>query len=180
MKYCRMQFNEVIEMTIQQFNNLTIQQLKDELFKCCGCTAWIENLSEKIPLDSIEKLKKESDKVWSSLDDKDWLEAFKHHPKIGDIKSLEKKFASTKEWASNEQSGVKATTKNILAELKELNDVYEKKFGYIFIVCATGKSAGEMLAILKSRLNNLPQEEIKIAMQEQNKITHLRIDKLFS
>ncbi|MEO5571226.1 MAG: 2-oxo-4-hydroxy-4-carboxy-5-ureidoimidazoline decarboxylase, partial [Bacteroidia bacterium] len=173
-------FNEIIKMTIGEFNSLTVQQQKDELFKCCGCLAWVDNLSEKIPFDSIEKLKIESDGIWFSLNEKDWLEAFTNHPKIGDIKSLEKKFASTKLWASGEQLGVNIATQNVLKELKEMNDEYEKKFGYIFIVCATGKSAEEMLSMLKSRLKNSSEEEIKIASQEQNKITHLRIDKLFS
>ncbi len=167
-------------MTLEVFNKLSLGEAKEELFKCCGSMIWVKKLSEKIPFGSIEELKNESDKIWFSLSEKDLLEAFKHHPKIGDVKSLEKKFASTKQWASSEQSGVNTATQTILQELKEVNKEYEKKFGYIFIVCATGKSAEQMLAILKSRLNNLPQEEIKIAMNEQNKITHLRIDKLFS
>lgn len=165
-------------MTLDAFNTLSLEEAREELFKCCGSSIWVKKLAEKIPFISIEELKNESDSIWFGCDKKDWLEAFTHHPKIGDIKSLEKKFSSTKQWASVEQSGVTTATKNILQELKESNDDYEKKFGYIFIVCATGKSAEEMLAILKSRLNNSPQEEIKIAVNEQNKITHLRIDKL--
>ena len=167
-------------MTIQQFNNSTIQQSKEDLFKCCGCTTWAEQLSQKFPFTSIDKLKSMSDKIWFSLEEKDWLEAFTHHPKIGDVKSLEQKFASTAQWASGEQASVNDATQNVLIKLKELNDSYEKKFGYIFIVCATGKSAEEMLVLLKQRLQNNPAEEIKIAANEQNKITHLRIDKLFA
>jgi 2-oxo-4-hydroxy-4-carboxy-5-ureidoimidazoline decarboxylase len=167
-------------MTIQQFNNLTIQQAKEELLKCCGSPSWVKNLSEVIPFASVEELKNESDKIWFSLSKKDWLEAFTHHPKIGDLKSLEKKFASTKHWAGNEQSAVRTATQTVLQELKNSNEEYEKKFGYIFIVCATGKSAEEILSILKQRLTNSPSEEIKIAMNEQNKITHLRLDKLFA
>ena len=167
-------------MTIQQFNNLILQQVQDELFKCCGCTQWVEELLNKIPFQSIEELKSESDKIWFSLNSKDWLEAFTHHPKIGDVKSLQEKFASTKQWASGEQAGVNIATQTILQELKNSNDEYERKFGYIFIVCASGKSAEEMLNILKWRINNSPEEEIKIAAAEQNKITHLRIDKLFA
>ncbi|HKR03170.1 MAG TPA: 2-oxo-4-hydroxy-4-carboxy-5-ureidoimidazoline decarboxylase [Bacteroidia bacterium] len=159
---------------------MTIQQFKEEIFKCCGSRTWVEKLSEKYPFPSVEELKNESDKIWFSLSEKDWLEAFTQHPKIGDMKSLEKKFASTKQWAENEQSAVNIATQTVLQELKDGNDAYEKKFGYIFIICATGKSAEEMLSILKSRLKNSPQEEIKIAVHEQNKITHLRIDKLFS
>jgi 2-oxo-4-hydroxy-4-carboxy-5-ureidoimidazoline decarboxylase len=108
------------------------------------------------------------------------LEAFTHHPKIGDAKSLAEKFATTKEWASNEQSGVNEASILTLNKLAEGNKAYEEKFGYIFIVCATGKSASEMLSLLESRITNTPEVEIEIAMREQNKITHLRIDKLFS
>ena len=153
---------------------------KEELFKCCGCTIWADRLASKFPFQSLEELKKESDNIWFSLSENDWKEAFTHHPKIGDVKSLQEKFASTKQWASAEQAAVNTATQTILQELKNGNDDYEKKFGYIFIVCATGKSAEEMLTILKSRINNSPEEEIKIAMEEQNKITHLRIDKLFA
>ncbi len=167
-------------MTIQQLNDLSEGQLKEQLFKCCGSTSWVEKLAEKFPFASKEELKTESDKIWFSLNEKEWKEAFTHHPKIGDVKSLKNKFASTANWASGEQSGVQSAEEQTIIELKKGNDEYEKKFGYIFIVCATGKSALEMLAILKVRLKNSPREEIKIAMQEQNKITHLRIDKLFA
>lgn len=167
-------------MTLQHFNTSKPQHQKEELFKCCGCFKWVEQLSKIFPLSSVEELKINSDKIWFALDKKDWLEAFAHHPKIGDVKSLEKKFASTAQWASGEQASVNAATQNVLNELKELNDEYEKKFGYIFIVCATGKSAEEMLSLLKQRLKNKPDEEIKIAAAEQNKITHLRIEKLFA
>ena len=92
---------------------------------------------------------------------------------------MQKKFA-TKEWASNEQSGVNEASDTILNELANRNEEYEKKFGFIFIVCATGKSASEMLELLNKRLPNTPDTEIKIAAREQNKITHLRINKLFS
>jgi 2-oxo-4-hydroxy-4-carboxy-5-ureidoimidazoline decarboxylase len=161
-------------------NKMTAQQFKVEIFKCCGSTSWVQKLAEKFPFASKEELKEESDKIWVSLSEKDWKEAFTHHPKIGDANSFKKKLASTANWASAEQAEVRSAEEQTLIELKTGNDEYEKKFGYIFIVCATGKSAEEMLAMLKVRLKNSPQEEIEIAMQEQNKITHLRIDKLFA
>jgi len=167
-------------MTLDHFNNFSASQQKEELFKCCGCTAWSEKLVQQSPFASIEKLKQSSDEIWWQCEQKEWLEAFTHHPKIGDVKSLEKKFASTKEWASGEQSSVTTASQDVLHQLKDGNEEYEKKFGYIFIVCATGKSATEMLVLLNNRLLNSPDAEIKIAAQEQNKITHLRIDKLFS
>lgn len=167
-------------MTIEQFNKLLPEQVKGELFKCCGSSSYVEKLSRKIPFLTVEELKKTSDKIWSECNEKDGLEAFQYHPKIGDIKSLEKKFASTQQWASGEQSGVSMASPEVLQELADGNKAYQKKFGYVFIVCATGKTASEMLYILKQRLHNSVSVEIKIAMQEQNKITHIRIDKLFS
>ncbi len=117
---------------------------------------------------------------WEQCGPSDWLEAFTHHPKIGDLKSLEKKFASTRQWAGGEQKGVNTADQQILEALAQGNDDYEKKFGYIFIVCATGKSAGEMLEILKERLSNQPEEEIQIAQGEQMKITLIRLEKLLN
>jgi len=166
-------------VNIQTFNNLSFTKRQKELFKCCGSTEWSLKLANST-FKSVEELKKESDIVWFSLSEKDWKEAFSHHPKIGDVGSLKKKFASTSDWAAGEQSGVNSASDEVLADLKNSNDAYEKKFGYIFIVCATGKSAEEMLDLLKKRLINNPAFEGRIAAEEQNKITHLRLDKLFS
>ena len=167
-------------MTLQQFNILSLKQAKEELFKCCGSISWSEKLAAEIPFASVQELKNKSDKIWLNCAEKDFLEAFTHHPKIGDVKSLEKKFASTQQWASGEQASVSAASQKVLENLANGNEVYEKKFGYIFIVCATGKSATEMLDLLELRLPNNSQQELKIAAAEQNKITHIRIDKLFA
>jgi 2-oxo-4-hydroxy-4-carboxy-5-ureidoimidazoline decarboxylase len=166
-------------MTIKEFNQLSAEEAKSEIFKCCGCTSWAIKLTDNRPFNTIDDLRITSDTIWSTVSEADLMEAFSHHPKIGDKSSLQKKFA-TKEWASNEQSGVNNASEEIIDELAKGNADYEKKFGYIFIVCATGKSAKEMLDLLKKRLPNTPEAEIKIAAKEQNKITHLRINKLFS
>jgi 2-oxo-4-hydroxy-4-carboxy-5-ureidoimidazoline decarboxylase len=132
------------------------------------------------PFASVESLYETADKVWIWLYEEDWLEAFTHHPKIGDIDSLRAKFANTKAWAEGEQSGVEAASEEVLQGLAAGNSAYEAKFGYIFIVCATGKSAGEMLAILNSRLPNDPAVELQLAAVEQQKITRIRLEKLLS
>jgi len=93
---------------------------------------------------------------------------------------LRKKFQKTKSWSEKEQSGIQEAGENILKDLAESNRLYEENFGYIFIVCATGKSAEEMLALLKVRLENDPEAELLIAAKEQNKITQLRLDNLLS
>jgi 2-oxo-4-hydroxy-4-carboxy-5-ureidoimidazoline decarboxylase len=132
------------------------------------------------PYESHLQLKEVADRSWMLCKREDALEAFSHHPKIGDVESLAKKFASTSQWAGNEQSGVNSASRMVLEDLASGNDAYERKFGYIFIVCATGKTADEMLAILQSRLPNDPDDELSVAMAEQHKITHLRIEKLLS
>ena len=167
-------------MNIKTFNNLSFAERQAELFKCCGSTPWSQTLAKINSIHTIEELKKESDRIWFSLSEDDWREAFTHHPKIGDVESLKKKFASTAAWASNEQSKIAEANEEMLSELKEMTDAYENKFGYIFIVSATGKSAGEILSLLEKRLINNPAFEGRVAAEEQNKITHLRLDKLFA
>ena len=165
-------------MTLEEFNNQTKDKASADLLKCCGSTRWLDKLMKHFPFVSIEDLKISSDRIWFSCSEKDWLEAFSHHPKIG--QKPNEKFNSTKEWAEQEQSNVKNANQIVLAELAEANRLYDKKFGYKFIICATGKSATEILEILNERLNNQPAKELHIAAGEQNKITHLRIDKLLS
>ena len=166
-------------MNIESFNLLSLKEKKYALFKCCGSSKWSVQLAGK-NFSSLDKLKSESDRIWNSLSEEDWLEAFSQHPKIGDVESLKKKFSSTAQWAANEQRGVQDANTQVLEELQDYNNLYEKKFGYIFIVCATGKSAEEMLDLLKKRLINNPDFERRVAAEEQNKITHLRLDKLFA
>ena len=167
-------------MNLSEFNKQNPDKSKEDLFKCCGSTSWVNKLMKHFPFVSIADLKIHSDQVWFSCQKNDWLEAFSHHPKIGDKTDANKNLSSTSEWASQEQSAVKDAGQNILSDLSIGNQLYEKKFGYIYIICATGKTAGEMLDILTDRLRNSPEEELLIAINEQNKITHLRIDKLFS
>jgi 2-oxo-4-hydroxy-4-carboxy-5-ureidoimidazoline decarboxylase len=167
-------------MTIEELNNLSTKKTIQELLKCCGSSVWVGKLTNNKPFKNKQQLLEVSDRIWSACSKHDGLEAFTHHPKIGDLKSLEKKFASTKEWAGKEQAGVDSASHKTLVELAEGNQTYENKFGYIFIVCATGKTANEMLTMLQSRLQNNPEAEIKIAMNEQNKITHIRLEKLIA
>jgi 2-oxo-4-hydroxy-4-carboxy-5-ureidoimidazoline decarboxylase len=112
---------------------------------------------------------------WFSLAREDWLEAFSHHPKIGDREALRERFAGTRHLSEREQSGVNGASDSVLEALAAGNHAYEKKFGHIFIVCATGKSATEMLGLLRSRLGNDPDVELRIAAAEQAKITEIRL-----
>jgi 2-oxo-4-hydroxy-4-carboxy-5-ureidoimidazoline decarboxylase len=130
------------------------------------------------PAEDLVDLLEDAEECWYTLKEQDWREAFSHHPRIGDAESLRKKFASDP-FAGDEQSGIAGASDQTLYSLSEGNKSYEQKFGYIFIVSAAGKSAVEMLGILTARLRNKPETEITIAMDEQNKITRLRLEKLF-
>ncbi len=165
-------------MNINQFNHLSRQQAFTELEKCCGSKTWITSMINARPFLDAESLHKKSDEIWSTVSRADILEAFKHHPQIGNIDELKKKFASTATWAGNEQQGTAQASDEVLHELKKGNEDYLNRFGFIFIVCATGKSAQEMLDLLKSRLPNDEAIELHIAANEQKKITHLRLDKM--
>jgi 2-oxo-4-hydroxy-4-carboxy-5-ureidoimidazoline decarboxylase len=170
--------NNIYKMTLHELNTLNKLQLIAELTKCCGSSSWVNRMLPFIPADDMIELLEDAEEQWWKCNEKDWKEAFAHHPKIGDVDSLAKKFASTAQWAVGEQSAVNVASKEIIEALAEGNRLYEEKFGYIFIVCATGKSAEEMLMLLRSRLKNNREEEIQIAADEQNKITKLRIEKL--
>jgi 2-oxo-4-hydroxy-4-carboxy-5-ureidoimidazoline decarboxylase len=131
-----------------------------------------------VPAEDMVELLEDAEEQWWKCNEEDWKEAFAHHPRIGDLDSLKKKFASTADWASDEQKGVNAANEDVLKALAQGNMEYEKKFGFIFIVCATGKSAEEMLGMLEVRLQHDLAEEIQVAADEQNKITKLRIEKM--
>jgi 2-oxo-4-hydroxy-4-carboxy-5-ureidoimidazoline decarboxylase len=167
-------------MQLNNLNQLPLSQLKAELSKCCGSSAWVEEMAVSFPFSTKEHLLQKADDIWMGLTEKDWLEAFQHHPKIGDIKSLREKFASTAKWALGEQVSVQQAPEQIIEQLAKGNHDYEAKFGYIFIVCATGKSAEEMLQILKSRLPNKAEDELMIAAAEQARITKIRLEKLLA
>lgn len=167
-------------MAIEKLNQLNKETLKEEFLKCCGAAKWADLLSTQTPFVSKEDLFEKSDSIWQNMSKEDYLEAFSQHPKIGDIESLAKKFANTKDWAENEQSGVNEATQEVIQELATYNEYYDNKFGYIFIVCATGKSAQAMLGMLKTRLKNEPDQELKVAADEQNKITKIRLEKLIN
>ncbi|CAN5176000.1 2-oxo-4-hydroxy-4-carboxy-5-ureidoimidazoline decarboxylase [soil metagenome] len=167
-------------MTIAAFDHLPMDEKRNLLTQCCGASVWVDKMLKALPVEDLVDLMETAEEKWYECNKADWKEAFSHHPKIGDINSLKEKFASTAKWAAGEQSGVNNTADDILNNLSQGNRKYEEKFGYIFIVCATGKSAEQMNLLLRERINNDTAEEIKIAAEEQNKITMLRLQKLFT
>jgi 2-oxo-4-hydroxy-4-carboxy-5-ureidoimidazoline decarboxylase len=165
-------------MNLHDFNTMDREELKKVLFNCCGSSAWVEKMMQFIPAEDFVELLEDAEEQWWLCSEKDWKEAFSSHPRIGDLESLKKKFATTAAWAAEEQGGVNSASEETLKTFAALNNEYEDKFGYIFIVCASGKSAEEMLSMLQRRLQNSPEVEIEVAADEQNAITKLRLEKL--
>ena len=167
-------------MTLLEFNTISKNEAATALSRCCGSKRWIEQMMERHPFISEQELFTEAERIWKALSEDDWKEAFTHHPKIGDAAAIKKKFAATSAWAEGEQRGVQNAADETMRLLAEGNAEYEKKFGFIFIVCATGKSAEEMLSLLEVRLRNNADNELRIAADEQRKITQIRLQKIFS
>ena len=133
---------------------------------------------EARPFADVSALLNQAAQIWQNLETEDWLEAFAAHPKIGAKKAVSHQTAQSAEWSKGEQSGTQTAADSVKIELEEANRLYENKFGFIFIVCATGKNAAEMLEICRERLNNDADMEIRIAADEQRKITEIRLKKL--
>lgn len=146
--------------------------------RCCGASRWVDLVMATRPHETRERLLRAAARAFEAMDREDWLEAFSHHPKIGDRAGLAARFASTRGWAQGEQAGAAQADDAVLDALADVNRQYEERFGYIFIVCATGKSAAEMLALAEVRLRNDPEAELRVAAAEQTKITALRLEKL--
>ena len=168
---------------IARLNALSMEEAQAELLKCCGSTNWARRMAQQRPFptggDAMRRLLDSADRVWWDLGREDWLEAFTRHPRIGEKAAAKDASAETRRWSEEEQSGTRSAREQVLAALAKANRAYEQRFGYIFIVCATGKSSEEMLALLQQRLQNDPTAELRIAAEEQRRITHLRLRKLF-
>lgn len=132
------------------------------------------------PFKNLDELMVAADRIWWSLDDDDWLEAFHSHPKIGEKKAAAAVAVEAQRWSEDEQSNIRNSEQHVFDKLAELNEAYEEKFGYIFIICAAGKTSEEIMAVLRRRLQNKPDEELRIAVGEQAKIAKLRLRKLLA
>ena len=166
-------------ITLSQLNSLSEQKLFMLLEQCCVSKTWVNSIIESRPFSSENELIKKAASIWyNDCTIEDFEEAFTGHPKIGNVDSLKEKFSHTAEWAENEQSKMAEANVETIEALAEANKFYEDRFGYIFIVSASGKSADEMLAIINSRLKNQRDDEIYVAMNEQHKITVIRLVKL--
>ena len=163
---------------VDHINNLSFDRLRETLSRCCTSSTWLEAMVRASPFRDAQHLHHCADNSWLGLEEADYLEAFAGHPKIGDVSSLREKYAATRTLAANEQSGVDTADDTILSALAEENTAYEKKFGFIFIICATGKSAAQMLSILRTRLVLDRDTEIKNAIEQQRQIFQLRLEQI--
>ena len=164
-------------MNLDTLNTLSEAEFREALHKCCGALRWVAGMWAGRPFPDAATLHEQADAVWGQMGEADWLEAFAAHPRIGASKPPEVA-QNTASWTSREQSGMQSADEILKAEMATKNAEYEQRFGFIYIVCASGKSAPELLEILSRRLNSNRQSELQTAAQEQIRITHLRLDKL--
>jgi OHCU decarboxylase len=166
-------------MNYESLVALPPDEAQKEFLKCCGSVRWAQAMVQlRQYASNIDGLTSLGDAIWWTLEPADWLDAFRSHPKIGEKKAAAEVSSQSEQWSGQEQAGVQAAHQETLDSLAQLNREYEQKFGFIFIVCATGKSAAQMLDILRERLRNDIEAELPIAAAEQAKITEIRLKKL--
>jgi OHCU decarboxylase len=168
----------VVLMRLTDLNALDEDAAVRELLRCCGSSRWARTMAASRPFSSVAAIDRTADEVWQRLEASDILEAFAAHPRIGAGGAGGAGSDGAPQWSSQEQAGVRAASGDVSERLAAGNRAYEARFGYIFIICATGKSAGEMLASLEQRLTHTPDRELRIAAEEQRLITRLRLTKL--
>lgn len=167
-------------------NAATPGEARALLMRCCGSARWVEAMLARRPFASLDDLHAAAAELWDGLAPGDWLEAFRHHPRIGDVggegtqpqRAVANDARDTSEWSRQEQAAVRFADGDTLRALRDANASYERRFGFVFLVCATGKSVDEMLRLLEARLANEPAAEVRVASREQAKITRLRLEKL--
>jgi 2-oxo-4-hydroxy-4-carboxy-5-ureidoimidazoline decarboxylase len=166
-------------MSAAKLDAMSETEARAALSRCCGATRWVDGMLARRPFGDDSALHAAAQQVWSTMDRADILEAFDHHPRIGaNIDALREKFSRTADLSAREQSGAMAASEAELTRLRDGNVAYEARFGHIFIVCATGKTAAQMADLLEARITNDPDTELRIAAAEQAKITRLRLEAL--
>ena len=165
-------------MSLEQLNAADGATARALLQQCCTSDAWVERLLAARPFNSPVELTAAADRAWQGLAVPDYLQALAGHPKIGDVNSLQARYSQSQGLAAEEQSSITRASTAVITALAQANTRYEDKFGFIFIVCATGKSARQMLDLLLARLPNSRDEELLTAAEEQRKIFQLRLEKL--
>jgi 2-oxo-4-hydroxy-4-carboxy-5-ureidoimidazoline decarboxylase len=166
-----------VSEVLARWNSLPQEEAEREILACCGSSAWAAAIAERRPILEETALLAASDEIWRGLGEADWLEAFRSHPRIGESKAGQSVPPQSSAWSELEQQKAAAAEEAVKTALKWGNREYEQKFGRIFIVCATGKSASEILEILRRRLHNEDATELQQAAEEQRQIMHIRMKK---
>lgn len=161
---------------LAQWNTASDDEALSAMISCCGSRRWAEAMVALRPIGNVVALSTEADRVWGTMREADWLEAFARHPRIGERKTAHAT-AQSVAWSRQEQSSAGTAPDRVLAELADGNALYEERFGFTYIVCATGKSADEMLGILKRRLANNRDTELREAAEQQRQILQIRLGK---
>jgi OHCU decarboxylase len=146
------------------------------MLACCGAQRWADEMVAIRPIPNISALSEAADRIWATMDEPDWMEAFACHPRIGERKVSSASEKSTA-WSQEEQAGTTAAAQTTIRQLAEGNALYEQRFGFTYIVCATGKTANEMLALLQRRLANTRMAELREAAEQQRQILQIRLGK---
>lgn len=166
----------IVNETLADWNKLDPASAVASILPCCGSARWARELVETRPINTETELLERSDAIWKALSPDDFDEAFRSHPRIGERRTATAA-AQSVEWSSTEQSSMARSSTEIRAALEQGNQLYEQRFGRIYIVCATGKSAEEMLGDLQRRLHNDAHTELREAAEQQRQITRLRLRK---
>jgi 2-oxo-4-hydroxy-4-carboxy-5-ureidoimidazoline decarboxylase len=162
---------------LERWNGLAHADAAAEILPCCGSRQWAYQLAQQRPFADAPELFAASDAIWAGLQRADWYEAFASHPRIGEKKAPQSATAQSAQWSSREQGGVATVGVDIQEKLKLANAAYEARFGRIYIVCASGKTAEQMLAILEQRMGNDDAVELLESAEQQRQITQLRLRK---
>ncbi len=162
--------------TLESWNAASADAALEAMIACCGARRWAAAMVAQRPIRTVSELSAAADEEWARMEEADWMEAFACHPRIGARKAAHAS-AQSSTWSNQEQSSTHETAERVLAELAEGNEVYERRFGFTYIVCATGKSAEEMLTILNRRLAGDRAGELREAAEQQRQITQIRLGK---
>jgi OHCU decarboxylase len=165
-----------VNATLSYWNQASASVALDAMIACCGAKRWAESMVKLRPISSVQELSAAADRIWGTMEEGDWIEAFACHPRIGDRTAAHASKQSVA-WSQQEQSSTNRAEANVLEELAAGNLLYEQRFGFTYIVCATGKSAEEMLTILNRRLHSDRTAELREAAEQQRQITQIRLGK---
>ncbi|MDQ2667781.1 MAG: 2-oxo-4-hydroxy-4-carboxy-5-ureidoimidazoline decarboxylase [Gemmatimonadota bacterium] len=167
-----------MNMSVAQLDTMPETEAAFKLAACCGSAKWVSEMIRWRPYHSRDRMMSAAEEVADTLENADWLDAFAHHPRIGEGKAAAPVSAQAEGWSNREQARVNRISGAVRSALVEGNFQYERKFGFIFIISAAGRDADTILSALLARVENSPEEEMAIAVQEQRKITRLRLEKL--